>query len=145
MVWLICLCYFIMAYGACNVIVFGSGPFRIFERLRYWANGVSEHFGMLFSCMMCLPANFGLVISLFDWFIIRQSSFVPFNIIFDGTNLWWLAALCDGAITTGAVWLIHNFESFFENIGQEEKQPQNDSEPSIEADDITLKREILND
>ena len=95
--------------------------------------------------MMCLPANFGLIISLFDWFLVKDIAFVPFNIMFEGTNLWWLAALCDGAITTGIVWLIHNFESFFENIGNEEKQPQEPTEPSIEAEDITLKREILND
>ena len=35
---LIIFLYCLMAYGACNVIVFGSGPFKIFEYIRYWAD-----------------------------------------------------------------------------------------------------------
>ena len=106
--------YSIVAYGACNVIAFGSGPFRIFERLREWADGISEHFGSLFGCMMCLPTNFGILCSIFNWFLI-PIAFTPFNIVFAGTSLWWLAMLCDGAFTTGIVWLIHTFQEHIEN------------------------------
>lgn len=106
--------YSIVAYGACNVIAFGSGPFRIFERLREWADGISEHFGSLFGCMMCLPTNFGLLCSLFNWFLI-PIAFTPFNIVFAGTSLWWLAMLCDAAFTTGIVWLIHTVQEHIEN------------------------------
>lgn len=117
--WLIILCYSIVAYGACNVIVFGSGPFRIFEKLRAGANKISEHFGQLFNCMMCLPANFGWICSLVNWFFL-PIAFTPFNILFDDyPGLWWLAALCDGAFTSGIVWLIHNVETLFENKSQE--------------------------
>lgn len=103
-----------MAYGACNVIVFGSGPFRIFENIRYWAEYISEHFGQMFNCMMCLPTNFGILCSLFNWFFI-PIAFTPFNILFAGTSLWWLAMLCDGAFTSGVVWLINTFQEYFEN------------------------------
>lgn len=106
--------YSIVAYGACNVIAFGSGPFRIFERLREWADGISEHFGSLFGCMMCLPTNFGILCSIFNWFLI-PIAFTPFNIVFAGTSLWWLAMLCDGAFTTGIVWLIHTVQEHIEN------------------------------
>ena len=106
--------YSIVAYGACNVIAFGSGPFRIFERLREWADGISEHFGSLFGCMMCLPTNFGILCSIFNWFLIPVA-FTPFNIVFAGTSLWWLAMLCDGAFTTGIVWLIHTVQEHIEN------------------------------
>ncbi len=117
--WLIILCYSIVAYGACNVIAFGSGPFKIFEHIRAGANKINVHFGLLFSCMMCLPANFGWICSLVNWFLIPVA-FTPFNILFDDfTNLWWLASLCDGAFTTGIVWLIHNVETLFENKSQE--------------------------
>lgn len=117
--WLIILCYSIVAYGACNVIVFGSGPFKIFERIRGGANKISTHFGQLFNCMMCLPANFGWICSLVNWFLI-PIAFTPFNILFDSfPDLWWLAALCDGAFTSGIVWLIHNVETLFENKSQE--------------------------
>jgi hypothetical protein len=104
-----------MAYGACNVIAFGDGPFYIFTRLREWANNISPHFGKVFTCMMCLPANFGWICSLFNWFYI-PIQFTPFNIILHGynSNLWWLAALCDGAFTTGIVYLIYIMNEYLE-------------------------------
>mgnify|MGYP003482951604 FL=1 len=111
---LIILLYCIMAYGACNVIVFGSGPFKIFERIRYWSDYIDEHFGQLFSCMMCLPTNFGSICSLVNWFLIPVA-FTPFNLVFAGTSLWWLAMLCDGAFTSGIVWLIHTVQEYIEN------------------------------
>lgn len=112
--YLIVALYSIMAYGACNVIVFGSGPFRIFERIREWADDIDEHFGQLFSCMMCLPTNFGIICSLVNWFFI-PIAFTPFNILFASTGLWWLAMLCDGAFTSGIVWLINTFQEYIEN------------------------------
>jgi hypothetical protein len=116
--WLIVFCYSFVAYGACNVIVFGSGPFRIFERLRSLASSISEHFGLLFSCMMCLPTNFGLICSLVNWFFIPVK-FTPFCILFgDNPGLWWLAMLCDASFTSGIVWFIHHVEEFFENIAE---------------------------
>lgn len=64
--------------------------------------------------MMCLPANFGWICSLFNWFFIPVM-FTPFNVIFNCCdNLWWLAALCDGALTTGAVYLIYIFNEYLE-------------------------------
>ena len=32
--WLILFCYIIFAYGFSNMVVYGSGPFKIFEGLR---------------------------------------------------------------------------------------------------------------
>ena len=108
------LCYIFVAYGACNVIAFGDGPFYIFTRIRMWASNISEHFGKLFSCMMCLPANFGWICSVFNWFLIPVA-FTPFNIIFAGySNLWFLALLCDGAFTTGIVYLIYILNEYLE-------------------------------
>ena len=58
--WLIIFLYIIAVYGLSNMMVFGSGPFRIFEHIRGISSSISEHFGKLFSCMMCFPANVGL-------------------------------------------------------------------------------------
>ena len=103
-----------VAYGACNVIIFGDGPFYMFKYLRNFAHSISSHFGKLFSCMMCLPANFGWICSLFNWFLIPVA-FTPFNIIFsESRELWWLAALCDGALTSGVVYLIYIINEYFE-------------------------------
>lgn len=104
-----------MTYGICNIIVFGSGPFRIFERIRIWAEELDEHFGQLFNCMMCLPTNLGIILSLINWFFI-PIAFTPFNILFGGTvGLWWLALIFDAAFTSGVVWLIHHIEEYIEN------------------------------
>ena len=140
--WLIIFCYCIVAYGLCNMMVFGSGPFRIFEHIRNISNAIGEHFGMLFSCMMCLPANFGWFISLIDWFLLPKIAFTPFNIILAGTGYWWLALILDCCFTTGIVWLIHHVEEYFENAAEkggtteiiEERDPDN-----IEVEDITRK------
>lgn len=111
---IIIFCYIITAYGACNVIVFGDGPFYIFSKLREVTYNIHPHFGKLFSCMMCLPANFGWICSLLNYLFI-PISFTPFNIIFnDYPNLWWLILLCDGAFTSGIVYLIYIFNEFLE-------------------------------
>lgn len=111
---LMILIYSIMAYGVCNIMIFGSGPFRIFEHIRSIANNINEHFGQMFSCMMCLPTNLGIILSLLNWFFI-PIAFTPFNLLFVGTNLWWLAMLFDGAFTSGIVWLINTVQEYIEN------------------------------
>lgn len=112
---LIILCYCIVAYGACNVIAFGKGPANIFIKFRDLMYRISTNLGELFECMMCLPANFGWICSLFNWFLINEP-FTPFNLILrSNPSLWWLAMICDGAFTSGIVWLIHTIQAWFEN------------------------------
>ena len=124
MTWLIIIAYIFVAFGFCNMVAFGSGPFRIFERIRDWSEGISEHFGLLFKCMMCLPANFGWIVSVLNWFLIPVA-ITPFNIILAGTGLWWLAMILDCCFTTGVVWLLYVFDEWLE------------SEP-VSKDDLTL-------
>lgn len=124
--WLIIFIYSIFAYGLSNMVVFGSGPFKIFERIRALATSISDHFGLLFSCMMCFPANLGWVFSLIDWFLIKEVAITPFNIFLAGTGLWWLALILDCGFTSGIVWLIHHIESYFENLGGTEEVENND-------------------
>lgn len=136
-------CYSIMAYGACNVIAFSEGPFYIFSRLRDWAFGINEHFGKMFKCMICLPANFGWICSLFSWFIVR-TPLTPFNLILCSTNLWWLAALCDGAFTTGIVYLIYLLNEYLEKkINYYEQNTyieETENEDMILVEDITTNK-----
>lgn len=113
---LIIFIYSIAIYGLSNMIVFGSGPFKIFEKIREWSYNLSEHFSSLFSCMMCLPANIGWISSLINWFLIPSIALTPFNILLSGTNLWFIALMGDCCFSSGIVWIIHNIESFFENI-----------------------------
>ena len=124
MTWLIIVAYIFVAFGFCNMVAFGSGPFRIFERIRDWSEGISEHFGLLFKCMMCLPANFGWIVSVLNWFLIPVA-ITPFNIILAGTGLWWLAMILDCCFTTGVVWLLYVLDEWLE------------AEP-VSKDDLTL-------
>lgn len=125
---LIIFIYCITTYGLSNMVVFGSGPFKIFKKIREWSEYISEHFSSLFKCMMCLPANIGLLISLVDWFLLKEITLTPFNILLIGTNLWWLALICDCCFTSGIVWIIHNIESFFESIANGTASNQIDDE-----------------
>lgn len=115
--WLILFIYILSVYGLSNMMVFGTGPFKIFEKIRTWSLYISEHFSSLFSCMMCLPANVGWIISLIDWFLLSQITLTPFNLLLYGTNLWYIALIGDCCFTSGIVWILHNVELFFENIG----------------------------
>lgn len=128
---LIIFLYCIAVYGLSNMMVFGSGPFKIFEHIRYYTSHISEHFGSLFSCMMCFPANIGWVVSLIDWFLIENFALTPFNILLVGTNLWWIALLADCCFTSGIVWIIHNIESFFESIANGNSSMQEDDNNDI--------------
>lgn len=115
---LIIFLYCIVCYGWTNMQAFTDGPFHIFSKIRDIASSISEHFGKLFSCAICFPANLGWLLSLIDWFFIKQIAFTPFNILLTGTGLWWLAMLFDCCFTSGIVWIIHNIESFFESIAE---------------------------
>ena len=139
---LIIFIYSIFLYGISWMFVFADGPFYIFTRIRDLANSISEHFGKLFSCMVCFPSNLSWVMSLIDWFLIPQVAFTPFNILLAGTGLWWVAALMDIGFGAGIVWLIYNvvdlFENISENINPSEVEEEQDQD-IIEVDDITKK------
>lgn len=127
--------YAIVAYGACNVIAYGDGPFSIFARIRSWAYNFGEHFAKLFTCMMCLPANFGLIASLVSVFL-TPIPFTPFSIMFVGHyNLWYLIALCDGAFTTGIVYAIHIIVEYLEHKIDYYEQNTTRDETNIEGYD----------
>ena len=144
---LIILCYCLAAYGLSNMVVFGSGPFRRFEWLRYLTNKVSEHFGTMFTCMMCFPANVGWICSLINWFFIPVA-ITPFNILLGAhAGLWWLAALCDCAFTSGVVWFIHHIEEYFETNSKDENVVTEEMEHDdvITVDDIRQYQNKINE
>ena len=140
---LIILVYSIFLYGISWMFVFADGPFYIFSRIRGLAESISEHFGKLFSCMVCFPSNLSWVMSLIDWFLIPQVAFTPFNIILAGTGLWWVAALMDIGFGAGIVWTIHNVVEFFENMAEKASPSEivEEVDPDVMVvDDITKKR-----
>lgn len=111
--WFIVFCYIWFAYGISVIFTQGIGPFNIFFRLRMWADNVSDNFGMLFRCMLCFPTNVGWVLSLVNWFLL-PIPLTPFNIILDGTNLWWLAMIMDACFTGGVCHLLWNIDDYID-------------------------------
>lgn len=113
---LIVFCYILFAYGIANMVCYAEGPWGVFEWWRQVANNISEGFGKLFTCMMCFSTWVGLVASIVD-LLLANAAFTPFNIILAGSGLWWLIPVLDAGLTSGTVWLVHNFEEACERHG----------------------------
>ena len=131
MTWFVFVCYILFAYGISVIVTQGIGPFSIFYRLRLWADGVGDNFGMLFRCMLCFPTNVGWILSLVNWFLLPVA-LTPFNMILAGTGLWWLAAIMDGCLTGGICHILWNIDDFIDK-----STPVYEDEP--EEDRIILK------
>lgn len=113
MEWFGIFCYIFFAYGCSLIVTQSVGPFGIFIKWRTFTEAFSPNLGLLFRCMLCFPTNLGIVFSLINWFFISLP-LTPFNFIFYGTNLWWLAALMDGCLTGGICHIIANIEDCIE-------------------------------
>lgn len=121
------LIFLLVAYGFCNIIVFGS----IFKKWRNFWSDVSPNFwGMLFTCMICLPFWAGF---LGSWLIYSPS--IDYGIATESLNLHFftiskgvISAFLDGCLTSGAVWLIHSSQ---EAIERHFSLPNNNGEPEV--------------
>ena len=111
------IAYILCAYGFCNMIIFARGPFGIFEWWRNFTHRISDGFGDLFTCPMCLSTWCGLFFSAIDIWVVKSVEFTPFNMVFSGTNLLWLILLMDMGATSGIVWLLHQLEEMMERTG----------------------------
>ena len=111
--WFILFCYIWFAYGMTVIVTQSIGPFYIFFRLRLWAENISDNFGMLFKCPLCFPTNVGWVFSLLNWFLL-PIPITPFNMILNGTDLWWLAMIMDACLTGGICHLLWNIDDYID-------------------------------
>lgn len=128
------LAYIIFAYGTANMIIFASGPFGVFEKWRNFAHRVSDGFGELFTCPMCLSTWIGLVFSAINIWLVPTVAFTPFNMVFGVGEYIPLVLIMDMGFTSGIVWLIHQFEEMMERIGVATEYVYEDSDikPDIE-------------
>lgn len=111
--WFVFFCYILFAYGFSVIVTQGIGPANVFFRLRMWADNIGDNFGMLFKCMLCFPTNLGWAFSLFNWFLL-PIPITPFNMILNGTNLWWLAMIMDACLTGGMCHFIWNLDDYID-------------------------------
>lgn len=113
MSWFILFAYIAFAYGISVIITQGEGPGSVFANIREWAEDKGDNLGLLFRCMLCMPTNVGIIFSLFNWFLL-PIAITPFNMIFYGTNFWWLAAIMDGCLTGGICRFVYNIEDYID-------------------------------
>lgn len=112
-----CLC----AYGLSNMVVYASGPFNMFTKLRENSNKyLPSNLGELFECMICFPTWVGIIMSIINIVFCPEITFTPFMLIFQDITYWYLIIPFDGFFTSGTVWLIHTFQEMMERINNNE-------------------------
>lgn len=100
--------FLLLSYGITNIAVFGS----IFNGWRnFWVKKSPNFFGKLFSCPMCLSMWVGMILS---YIFLVNGWLTPLSNY--GVDNMWLTVFLDGAITSGGVWIIHNFEEMMERV-----------------------------
>lgn len=98
--------YSLMCYGISSAMVYYSGPFDIFVKLRELIAG-TDKLNELFSCMFCLPTNIGIIMSILSLLFCQETPFTPFTILFDqNVNMWPLILIFDGFYTGAIVSII---------------------------------------
>jgi hypothetical protein len=128
------LIYALFAYGICNMIIFASGPFGIFEKWRNFAHKISNGFGELFTCPMCLSTWVGLLFSALNIIFVKGIAFTPFNIIFGVGNYIPFVLIMDMGFTSGVVWLIYQFDEMMARIGKYEYEEDEEITADIEKE-----------
>lgn len=115
--------YILCAYGLSEMVVFGRGPFGIFEKWRDVAHDIGDGFGELFTCMLCFPTWVGMALSVIDIACFPFFQFTPFNIVFSmvpgGFLLNLFIVLLDGFATAGICWFLYQIEEALERVGDD--------------------------
>lgn len=120
MFWSLIFIYSMMCYGISCAIVYYSGPWDIFVKLRE-AVAYNDKLLELFSCMFCLPTNIGILMSIISLSLGNDTPFTPFTIAF-GSNyvLWPVIIFLDGFYTGGVVSIIDSIVNKIENNQQQQ-------------------------
>lgn len=108
------LVFILVSYGVSNIIVYGS----IFKGFREFSKRISPNFfGVLFSCMMCTPFWVGVLLST-TFQIMGYDGMSP--LVSGGVSNIFLSIFLDACLSSGGVWLIHNFQEMMERSFPEE-------------------------
>ena len=104
--------YTIAVYGLSEMVVFGSGPFHIFEKWRNFTENINGHFGELFQCMLCFPTWVGLFFSLINVLFVPIAFTPACHMLGVGNNVLVsvLTVLIDMVYAAGSCWLLYRFE-----------------------------------
>jgi hypothetical protein len=101
-------------YGFSNMIVYTSGPFKIFDYLKIIGGKIHPDIEHLLSCMICLPTWAGIILSLINIFLLKNVYITPANLLIHNTNYWPIILLLDAGFASGISWLINTIQLWFE-------------------------------
>jgi hypothetical protein len=104
------LTFLLISYGATNIMIYGS----IFSKWRdFWDEVSPNFFGQLFSCFICLPFWWGVILGLL--LVSPSTSIFTTNLIIDNLILnKYLPIFFDGCLSSGGVWLLHTIQEKLE-------------------------------
>lgn len=104
--------YTLAVYGLSEMVVFGSGPFHIFEKWRNFTENINGHFGELFQCMLCFPTWVGLLFSLINVLFIPMAFTPACQLLGVGNNVFVsiLTVFIDMMYAAGSCWLLYRLE-----------------------------------
>lgn len=108
------LSYILFSYGITTMLIYFNGPFDVIEYFRKTMNAIHPKLGELFQCPFCLSTWIGGLFSIINYLWI-PIKITPFNMILDGSGLWWLIIPMDAFLTCGTVWLLHVLDEYLEN------------------------------
>lgn len=122
---IIVIAYVIATYGLSEMVVFGYGPFGMFEKWRSLTSRISYGLGKLFSCMLCFPTWVGLGFSLLNMFAFPMFPITPFMVILGDTiaanaGMMVVIAFMDMLFTAGSCWMLYTIEDALERSGNVE-------------------------
>ena len=107
--------YIICTFGLTELLVYYDGFLHIFKHIRSVLQLMHPHLGELVSCVVCCSSWVGIMLSLINYFFIT-TPFTPFNIILNGSNLWWLVVILDMAFTAGSAMLLNHLDEMMGEI-----------------------------
>jgi len=102
------LIFILLNYGISNIVVHGS----IFDGFRgFWKRVSPNFFGVLFSCMICLPTWCGFILS----FVFQTMGYDFMSpLASQGVDNMFLSIFLDGCLASGTVFILHVVEEWFE-------------------------------
>jgi hypothetical protein len=113
------LIYVICAYNVSFWLVYGEGPFGIFEKFRNLVEKLSPQLRKALDCMNCTPTWVGLIASSLNLIILPTLPLTHFGILLYGKVWWGIIIFLDTIFTAGAVYLTHTFQEFLESFTNE--------------------------
>ena len=108
--------FILFAYGLSNLLVYGMGPYDILDYIRNTSKKIFGKLGNMLDCMMCTSANIGWVVSLTNIILFPTIGITPMMVLYGALLPWYVIIFGDLCITSGAVWLVHTCQEFFESF-----------------------------